>query len=144
MTHTTLVHDLTITLTAPPQGDDTIIASVALVVTSLWLMQVPVGGEVRLDPAALVRILLIAAIAAGGALMAIQTSEKYRESAWSNRNFYGVLYVIKQNAPDPRLESYKLLHGRTIHGIQYVQPALRRIPTAYFASRSGVGLMRSM
>ena len=35
---------------------------------------------------------------------------------------------------------YELIHGRTIHGIQYENPELKSIATAYYSTNSGIGL----
>jgi len=127
-----------------PQLADTLvtilIATVALIAGALALMRVPVGGKPLLPPEVAFRMVLICALAATGAVMVMQVSFKYRESAWSNRNFYGVLYVVKHVANNPVFNGYKLLHGRTIHGMQFSQPMLRHIPTTYYGPASGVGL----
>ncbi len=57
------------------------------------------------------------------------------------RNFYGVLHV-REIQPDNLL---RLAHGQTIHGYQSLDPALRKIPLAYYGLQSGVGiLMRNL
>lgn len=57
-----------------------------------------------------------------------------------SRNFYGALAVFQQNAYEPDWRAYALIHGRTVHGIQFRDEAKRLLPTAYFGSTSGVGL----
>jgi hypothetical protein len=56
------------------------------------------------------------------------------------RNFYGVLrlheWTPKDNA-DVKLLS--LHHGRTMHGMQALNPRLRRRPLTYYGPRGGVG-----
>lgn len=56
------------------------------------------------------------------------------------RNFFGVLRVIDlppfDRAHGPRRE---LFHGRTRHGAQFTDPGKRRLKTAYYGDRSGVG-----
>ena len=57
------------------------------------------------------------------------------------RNFYGVLHV-REIQPANLLS---LAHGQTIHGCQSLDPALRRIPLAYYGLQSGAGiLMRNL
>ncbi|MCJ7543361.1 MAG: fused MFS/spermidine synthase [Phycisphaerae bacterium] len=58
----------------------------------------------------------------------------------SRRNFYGVVSVWEQDADDPAHQEMALIHGTTIHGLQFVQGDKHRLPTAYYGHRSGVGL----
>ena len=55
------------------------------------------------------------------------------------RDFYGVLKVTEEAAADPERHKLTLLHGGTIHGLQYLAPAARKSPTTYYTSKSGVG-----
>jgi hypothetical protein len=50
--------------------------------------------------------------------------------AW--RNFYGLIRVTH----DDRERFVQLVHGNTVHGRQYLDPALRKVPLAYY-DRSG-------
>jgi hypothetical protein len=58
----------------------------------------------------------------------------------TRRNFYGVLQVSERNRHDPTLHAYRLYHGITLHGIQYVSADRRHLPTTYYTEESGVGL----
>ena len=40
----------------------------------------------------------------------------------------------------PGGEAYRLVHGTTIHGLQYAEPAQRDVPTSYYGFTSGVGM----
>lgn len=53
---------------------------------------------------------------------------------WRDRNFYGVLRVIKQH------DAILLVHGSTVHGAQFIAPDKRNIPTSYYHADSGIGL----
>ena len=55
------------------------------------------------------------------------------------RDFYGVLKVTEDDAQDNERHKLTLLHGGTIHGLQYLAPAARKSPTTYYTSKSGVG-----
>ena len=55
------------------------------------------------------------------------------------RDFYGVLKVTEDEASDPQRHKLTLLHGGTIHGMQYLGPGLRTTPTTYYTASSGVG-----
>lgn len=57
------------------------------------------------------------------------------------RNFYGVLFVIDEQALDPDARQYLLKHGRIVHGSQYHAAHRRREPTAYYTLGSGIGLV---
>jgi hypothetical protein len=68
-------------------------------------------------------------------------TEEYRSAEWAGRDFYGVLYVKREKTADPRFSFDKLVHGRTIHGLQLLAADVRDYPTSYFAKNSGVGLL---
>jgi hypothetical protein len=57
----------------------------------------------------------------------------------SERNFYGVVQIREQHAGEP-LASRSLLHGNTRHGLQFLNPDRRGMPTTYFAAGSGAAL----
>ena len=59
------------------------------------------------------------------------------------RNFYSELKIqdIPHNKIAPELGAMRLMrHGGTIHGEQYLGEKLRRIPTAYYCHKSGIGM----
>ena len=59
------------------------------------------------------------------------------------RNFYSQLRIqdVAQTEQAPQLGTQRLMrHGGVIHGEQYLAEKLRRIPTAYYCSKSGIGL----
>jgi len=55
------------------------------------------------------------------------------------RNFYGVLHVVTINRDSPQAERV-LMHGSTIHGAEFIDPARSRTPTCYYGPGSGVAL----
>jgi len=55
-----------------------------------------------------------------------------------NRNFYGVLRVIKHQESSGEMRT--LMHGTITHGIQFVDPGKRRLATSYYGPESGIGL----
>lgn len=57
----------------------------------------------------------------------------YRE-----RNFYGVLSVLRHDLPDPAASQVEMMHGRIAHGMQYLDPKRSRQPTLYYSLNSGV------
>ena len=58
----------------------------------------------------------------------------------SCRNFYGVFRVEDRDRDDFENEVHSLVHGATIHGLQYMNSDLRYKPVSYYSPRSGVGL----
>jgi hypothetical protein len=57
-----------------------------------------------------------------------------------SRNFYGVLRVRQHGSrDDPGTLERQLVHGSIMHGQQYLDDALRRLPTSYYVPSSGIG-----
>jgi spermidine synthase len=56
-----------------------------------------------------------------------------RTSTYRSRNFFGILHVSDNGT------TRKLLHGRTSHGEQIIDPKYRDLPTSYYLADSGVG-----
>jgi len=68
-------------------------------------------------------------------------SDKLQKRAIStSRNFYGVVRIIDDHLPNGK-PYRKMAHGQTIHGIQFLDPKLKKMPTAYFTTNSGIGLV---
>jgi len=57
----------------------------------------------------------------------------------TGRNFYGALQIRDSGQGDLAVRT--LYNGRTVHGVQFLSPARRRTPTAYYGTRSGIGLL---
>jgi SAM-dependent methyltransferase len=86
--------------------------------------------------------LWVLGFAATAMLMIYVCRESYEETAGARllvRNFYGALRVSDSRGDDQVLER-ELTHGIITHGIQLLNPWLRRNPTTYYALNSGVGL----
>jgi SAM-dependent methyltransferase len=56
------------------------------------------------------------------------------------RNFYGELTVEDSDPPTAINATRTLLHGTITHGDQFLNPALRDLPTTYYGPSTGVGL----
>jgi len=84
--------------------------------------------------------LLMGGIAVLCVVLFLYVGKSHANVLHSSRNFYGVLWVREMNAGEPERQAYKLVHGMTLHGFQYVQEEQRRLPTAYYTEESGVGL----
>ena len=65
----------------------------------------------------------------------------YEKKIFQGRNFYGALSVHERIYPDQPEHSYRyLMHGRILHGNQFLEGPLRYQPTSYYPTDSGVGL----
>lgn len=60
------------------------------------------------------------------------------DTLMASRNFYGTLRV-KESLPG-EYQVRRLLHGVILHGEQFTHPELRRVPSTYYGSGSGVAL----
>lgn len=58
----------------------------------------------------------------------------------ASRNFYGIFRVEEHNRANPRDRMHVLIHGATIHGLQYISSQMRHRPVSYYARTSGLGL----
>lgn len=57
-----------------------------------------------------------------------------------SRSFYGTVSVVERRDPaDPRNDHRVFFSGRITHGVQYLHPELRHVPTTYYATDSGIG-----
>jgi len=90
------------------------------------------------------QIVMVAIFAIGllSSLDILRSSERsfYLGTVAAERNFYGVLRVQETGLGDPPQPAYRMVHATTIHGVQFVEPTLRALPTSYFGPTSGVGM----
>lgn len=75
------------------------------------------------------------AFLAGTVLLALGLNPN-QDSFFAARNFYGVIRVRAW-----KNDAYSMIHGMTVHGIQFSKDRAR--PTTYFTEESGVGLVLS-
>lgn len=80
-----------------------------------------------------------AASLACSALLAAQVVDDLQGARHASRNFYGTLATFDVDGETPRERLRTLYHGTVKHGEQYLDPARRREPTAYYGPDSGVG-----
>ena len=80
--------------------------------------------------------------AAAAAVLVVRLSTavylESRDVLEASRNFYGVLQVSEQDRANPGRAWRRLAHGSTAHGVQFVEPALRRTPGSYYGPGSGI------
>jgi hypothetical protein len=55
----------------------------------------------------------------------------------TRRSYFGI-YRIQDN---PTNKTREMMHGTTLHGVQSLEPALRRTPLSYYGASSGAGLV---
>jgi SAM-dependent methyltransferase len=91
-------------------------------------------------PARLLRWAPPAAAVALAGFLGWDLHDAGRDAIRLERNFYGALSVVERGAADPVFTRRTLGHGVIIHGIQFTNPRLRRVPTAAFGLESGIGL----
>lgn len=74
-----------------------------------------------------------------GALISLYAAAESKQPGLVKlRNFYGILRVSERTDKNGRLR--ELTHGRVQHGFQYLDEALRDLPTTYYGPHSGVAL----
>ncbi len=58
----------------------------------------------------------------------------------ASRNFFGILRVTENAPGDPLTHNVQMIHGGTVHGVQFVDPTRRNLPGTYYSKNSGAGL----
>jgi hypothetical protein len=69
----------------------------------------------------------------------VRVHDALNEVTAISRNFYGVVRIREYGRDDPQTLERVLLHGRVLHGQQFMAPDRRHRPTSYYAEGSGVG-----
>jgi hypothetical protein len=94
---------------------------------------VPENARKKAAPICSVAAAIVAAVVLTGTGFA-----HTRKAIARYRNFYGTLSVLSRDG-DSANAALTLAHGRVVHGFQLQAASYRRIPTAYYASESGLG-----
>jgi hypothetical protein len=66
--------------------------------------------------------------------------DRYQGALFARRNFYGILRVLDWKSPTTDLAGYAMIHGMTVHGIQYSSAEYRDRVLTYYAEGSGIDL----
>jgi len=87
---------------------------------------------------------VVAAVSLGGlvllvGLLARQTSSLLEGTVYVARNFFGVLRVQAVKSDTGAIRALELYDGAVLHGIQFLIPRLRSVPTTYYSELTGVG-----
>jgi hypothetical protein len=69
----------------------------------------------------------------------VRVNDALNEVIDISRNFYGVVRIREHGRDDPQQLERVLVHGRVMHGQQFLAPQRRRQPTSYYAEASGIG-----
>jgi len=72
-------------------------------------------------------------------VMLVLVETYFSGSLYSSRNFYGVIRVREDLVGDPQRPAYLMVHGITVHGLQFIG-ADRDLPTTYYVKDGGAGL----
>jgi SAM-dependent methyltransferase len=62
-----------------------------------------------------------------------------QDTVHTERNFFGILRVEEIGHGDPKRHIRELHDGAVLHGMQAMDPELRKMPTGYYSARTGVG-----
>ncbi len=110
--------------------------AVVALLTVRAALRSPRRREVRFSwlPIAVVSLLLLL-----GYALVRQSGLQPKDLVVRSRNFYGALTVWEDNPGNPMRNTYRLMHGRTTHGLQLRDPAYQMKATSYYDVRSGVG-----
>lgn len=109
------------------------LASPAWSMFDIAMFAILIGGAVMLAARRWAFVAACAAlIAALGALAQAQTSLAGTRS----RSYFGI-YTVREGLMDG---TRQLVHGTTLHGVQYRDPAKALLPTTYYSANSGAGL----
>lgn len=59
---------------------------------------------------------------------------------FKHRDFHGLVRVVEKDSENPERHRLVMLHGATIHGCQFVNPTLKRLPNTYFGHGTGADI----
>lgn len=84
--------------------------------------------------------MLVIGTVAVGYYLSVSVKNFSALSLYESRNYYGTLRVDEINSDNETYRAYNMIHGTINHGFQFINPEMRREPTAYFTQKSGIGL----
>jgi hypothetical protein len=114
------------------------LALVAVVALALFLARD--GGRPRRPVLrALIEVIGLGYLLALAGTLAYHAHAELEDHIHVSRGFFGVLRVDTDVGESGELRT-RLRHGRIIHGLQFADPDLARMPTSYYGPGSAVGL----
>ena len=96
---------------------------------------------VRRWPGSIVQACTILGLLAVGGVLIVNIEGNRANALIASRNFYGTLAVYSVDSQNAEGHYYMLRHGQIIHGEQYSAADKRDLPTTYYGSDSGIGLV---
>jgi hypothetical protein len=84
---------------------------------------------------------VVAGLIVVGGVLLVSIGANLITSSFTTRNFYGALSIYSLNRDDPEKHTFKLRHGRIVHGIQYTALDRKDVPVSYYCYDSGLGLL---
>jgi len=72
--------------------------------------------------------------------MLMVLSTYFSGALFTRRNFYGVIRVREIIVHGSNEPAYVMAHGITVHGLQFINPEMRDLPTTYYVSQAGAAL----
>ena len=111
-----------------------------LLACCLFVLSADTESVLRRSPRRWVWTGLIIVVGVAAVLSEGNRGDANKVAVLNSRNFFGVLTVWENDRSDPAMHRYVLQHGTTFHGLQFVEPEKRRLPTAYYGQNGGAGL----
>ena len=107
--------------------------AVALFVLAVvhWQSGADHRGRLHAEGLVLAGLIVVAATAAESQFVSSQVTH-------ASRNFFGTVRVRDMTMADGS-RYRRLIHGTTLHGLQFLDAPRRTLPTAYFTASSGIG-----
>jgi hypothetical protein len=96
---------------------------------TLWTTRVPAWSKVA----------TAIGVPACAYLLLTVSNARSNQQIVAKRNFYGVLSVTEGNDARSGKKIRKLVHGRVVHGSQFMDQNVVHLPTTYYTPTSGVG-----
>lgn len=96
---------------------------------TLWTTRVPAWSKVA----------IAIGVPAFAYLLLTISNARSNQQIVAKRNFYGVLSVTEGNDVRSGRKIRKLVHGRVVHGSQFLDQNILHLPTTYYTPTSGVG-----
>lgn len=87
------------------------------------------------------RFLVLVGITLFGLTLYLNNFLQPKKIIHQNRNFFGAIKVVPQETDSDERKHYVLYNGRISHGVQFLAPDRKNLPTSYYAPTSGVGLL---
>jgi hypothetical protein len=85
-------------------------------------------------------IIALIAVAVVGSSLQNRFTYKSQPMVTSTRNFFGVVTIRQDYIDRADMHMYMMQHGTTFHGLQFIDKNKRLIPTAYYGTKTGLGI----